>query len=176
MISIYRDPRDAIVSLVVYMRTFKGRNVKRDFFEVEPNFDALSFDDQLLSVMTSNEINKNYFHFYFARINWHRLPNAYGVKYEDLVGAKGGGSDETQLREIEGIAKFIHLPLSPEKAKEIASAIYESKGSEMIEGKVFTSGKIGSWKKFMKPHHKEIFKRKFGDLLIKLGYEKSTRW
>jgi Sulfotransferase domain len=176
LICIYRDPRDALISLVVYMRSFKGEGVKRDFFEVVPNFDSLSFSQQLASVMSSNERQKNYLHYYFARINWHRLPFAYGVKYENLVGSQGGGDDRWQLNEILKIAEYIHTPISLEKGKEIASKIYSSQGKEIIEGKEFVAGKIGSWKKFMNPKHKEHFKLKFGDLLIKLGYEKNDNW
>lgn len=176
MICIYRDPRDAFISLVVYMRSFKGKGVKRDFFEVVPNFDNLSFDEQLLSVMTAPEPHRNYFHFYFARINWHFLPIAYGVKYESLVGSKGGGSDQLQLKEVLNIAEFINFPLTLEGGKEVASSIYCSRGIEMVEGKEFVKGRVGNWKKFMQPIHKEIFKRKFGNLLIKLGYEKNLHW
>lgn len=173
LISIYRDPRDALLSLAVYMRSLKGRGVKRDFFEVVPNFDDLSFSQQLLSLMNSKN---NYFKYYFARLNWHIPSISYGVKYENLVGSQGGGDDALQVQEILNIANHINLPITFEEAQEVASKIYRSSGVEMIEGKEFVHGKIGSWKKFMHPIHKDIFKEQFGDLLITLGYENDKNW
>lgn len=176
LICIYRDPRDAFISLVVYLRTFKGKGIRRDFFEVAPNFDDLSFNEQLLSVMVSKNKQGNYFSFYLTRHNWRTTPIAYGVKYENLVGSHGGGDDALQVQEIVNMAKHINLPITSNQAQEVASKIYHSSGKEIIDGKEFTHGTIGSWKKFMHPVHKEIFKNRFGDLLIKLGYENDKNW
>lgn len=176
LIAIYRDPRDAIVSLVVYMRRFKGQGVVRDFFEVHPSFDHLSFDQQLHSVMTAKGLNKNYFHYYLARVNWHFAPIAYGVRYENLVGSRGGGDDLVQVQEILNICQHINLPITLERAKQIASKIYHSSGVEMIEGKPFYHAQIGSWRNFMSPENKDIFKECFNDVLVKLGYEKDRNW
>ncbi len=176
LICIIRDPRDALVSLIVYLRTYEGQGVKRDFFCVEPEFDSLTFDQQLDSVMTSEKKFGNFFSLYQSRIHWHRLPFAYGVKYENLVGSKGGGNDLLQLEEIVNIAEHINFPIKPKKAREIAAKIYHSSGTVIIDGKVFHHAKIGSWKRFLKPRHKEIFKKVFGNILIELGYEKDLNW
>lgn len=176
LLCIYRDPRDALISLVVYMRSYKGQGQERDFFYVIPEFDDLSFDEQLISVMTSEKKPLNYFSLYFARLNWQLLPFALGVRYENLVGSKGGGDDVQQLKEIMNIAEHINLSLPVKRAREIASTIYHSSGKEMIDGIEFVHGKVGSWKRFMKPVHKEIFKERFGEVLIRLGYEKNNNW
>lgn len=176
MVCIYRDPRDAIVSLVVYLRSFNGQGVYRDFFQVDPDFDQLSFDDQMLSVMTSEGSNKNYFDYYRNRIEWHKLPLSYGVKYENLVGSNGGGDDATQLNEILQIASHINQPITPKKAKKLASSVYRSRGIEYIEGKEFHHAQIGSWKQFLNPQHIQIVKEKFNDVLISLGYEENGDW
>jgi hypothetical protein len=40
----------------------------------------------------------------------------------------------------------------------------------------FRSGKTGEWRKHFTDEHKRIFKDAAGDLLIRLGYEKSNDW
>ena len=40
----------------------------------------------------------------------------------------------------------------------------------------FRSGKIGSWKDEFTSSNKNTFKKKLGNTLIKLGYEKNLNW
>ena len=40
----------------------------------------------------------------------------------------------------------------------------------------FRSGKTGSWREYFTKEHKKLFLDVAGDLLIRLGYEKSNDW
>ncbi len=54
-----------------------------------------------------------------------------------------------------------------------------SKGRELSEEDKkshYRKGVIGDWKNHFKESHKIFFKEKYGDLLIKLGYEKDNDW
>ncbi|MCU0443633.1 MAG: sulfotransferase domain-containing protein [Microscillaceae bacterium] len=48
-------------------------------------------------------------------------------------------------------------------------------GNENIKSH-YRKGQAGDWKNYFKEEHKIIFKEKYGDLLIKLGYEKDLHW
>ena len=51
--------------------------------------------------------------------------------------------------------------------------------SEAIQPKkshTFRSGKTGGWKQHFSDEHKKLFKDVAGDLLVRLGYERSNDW
>lgn len=71
----------------------------------------------------------------------------------------------------------------PEKTLELLSDKYSfkslSKGREIGQEDVkshYRKGKSGDWKNYFKEEHKNYFKQKYGNLLIKLGYEKDLNW
>ena len=49
------------------------------------------------------------------------------VRFENLVGSRGGGSDQAQLNELRKIAKFINAPIKndEQKLKELRSLFWE---------------------------------------------------
>lgn len=176
LISMIRDPRDALVSLVFHLRHFKGKGSLRDFLYVVPNFDELSFDEQLKSVMTHPDSRYNYIELYKNRVKWRTYPNACRVRYERLVGSKGGGDDLLQLVEVVNICRFIGKEENIDECIAIADKIYNQHGDEEADGKLFHHAQIGSWKVFFNDEHKAIAKRRLGQLLINLGYEKNLDW
>lgn len=50
-----------------------------------------------------------------------------------------------------------------------------SKGEENVKSH-YRKGAIGDWKNYFNENHKNIFKEKYGELLITLGYEKNYDW
>ena len=163
---IYRDPRDQVVSLAYYMLS---NNV------VWPNAPKISFDDLLYDLLTEGTtINnapptKNIVTLYHEYLPWLRKPDILSIRFEDLVGSKGGGSDEAQFKTLDRIAKHLGLKVSEEFLQTIPGQLFG--GSQ-----TFREGKIGSWKTHFKPEHKELFKKVAGKLLIDLGYEKGSDW
>lgn len=176
LISIYRDPRDALISHLFYMQTFKGQGTKRDFFSVSNDFDDLSFDDQLTSLILGTGMT-SYLDFYYKRIGWTQDPYCLAVRYEDLVGFIGGGSDELQCQTIVDIANYLNMELSSEKLHYVMDNCYQKQGDDIeIDGQVFKRSSTGNWQMFFKPNHKKLFKKRFGRQLIELGYEKNMAW
>lgn len=176
LISMIRDPRDALVSLVFHLRHFEGKGSLRDFLYVVPNFDELTFDEQLMSVMTHPDPRYNYIELYKNRVKWRTYPNACRVRYERLVGSKGGGDDLLQLVEVVNICRYLGKDVDVDECIEIAGKIYKQHGDEEAEGKVFHHAQIGSWKQFFNDEHKAVAKKHLGQLLINLGYEKNLDW
>jgi hypothetical protein len=85
------------------------------------------------------------------------------VHFEDLVGEKGGGSREKQLRAIKEIARFIAAPLTDERAQEIAENLFGGTHT-------FNRGQIGMWKKIFDPQTAALYEQKLHHLLRLLGY------
>lgn len=171
VIAMHRDPRDALISLLFYMRSYAGKGKKRDFFTVGENFDSLSFDDQLSALILGSNGTESYTKLYKSRIKWTLNSWSLPVKYEDLI-----GDDDQKVRTIYEIADYIGMELTPEKLQYVLDNMYKKDQDITQDGKVFTRASSGNWRVFFKPEHKKIFKKKLGDLLIKLGYEKNSHW
>lgn len=92
------------------------------------------------------------------------------VRFENLVGERGGGTDEAQRTEIERIAAHLGMSLSPAEIDCIIAGAFDTKSP------TFRKGLIGDWRNHFAPEHKAAFKRVAGRLLIELGYEKDSDW
>jgi sulfotransferase 6B1 len=151
---IYRDPRDYLVSLAYWVKSYP---------KMWPELQTLNFD-KLLFMLIKNIPNN-----YTKLLQWRQYPFVYVTTFERLVGTKGNGNLETQLTEIQNIARHIGIPISLLEAKRIAYTLF---------GNTFTfrRGKIGSWKGHFNKKHIKAFKAMAGQLLIDLGYEKNLHW
>ncbi len=109
--------------------------------------------------------------FYKLYLPWMQKKNFYTVKFENLIGAKGGGSDEQQLQEITNIAKHIGVNASIEQIKAVRDQLFGGTAT-------FREGKISGWKQIFTPEMKAAYKAVPGanQLLIDLGYEKDANW
>ena len=102
--------------------------------------------------------------------------------YENLVGPHGGGSNESQMNELNNIAQFLELSINDEKLQNVAEVLYGNEADPFGKGlltelqSTFLNGKVGNWKTVFKEEHKQAFKAKLGPALIALGYEQDDNW
>jgi len=195
---IYRDPRDQIISFIFWVNKFiKNEERASDFslkrildFEANVNvnlsyeaYKDLTFDELILQLIlggcayydVTGIYKPNYKthginDFYKSYFGWFKhYPDFLIIKFEDLVGAKGGGDDKVQFNTIKKIAQNLGKNLSDEEIQKIANNLFGRTWT-------FKDGQIGSWKKYFKPIHKQCFKAVAGQLLIELGYESDLNW
>lgn len=97
--------------------------------------------------------------------------NCLTVRFEDLVGRQGGGSDTKQFEMINKIAKHLNMSVNNDKILEIIHNLFGGSTT-------FNSGQIDGWKKYFTPEVKKAFKAVKGanKLLIDMGYEKNENW
>jgi hypothetical protein len=109
--------------------------------------------------------------FYRIYFPWFKAKNFMVVRFEDLVGEKGGGSAQKQLETVMKIGQHINSPLTPEKALDIIRKLFGGTWT-------FREGQIGGWKKYFTPTVMRAFKSRKGlmQLLVDLGYEKDFNW
>jgi hypothetical protein len=165
---VYRDPRDMVVSLAFFVL-----KQKKEW----PMAQAMSFDDRLLDIITEGKmfyqthppVSNGIAELYGSYFNWLKMPNMLSIRFEDLVGPKGGGTVEAQRKTIRKIVEHLGLNLSEAEIEAVSNKIFGGTFS-------FREGKIGSWKKYFKPIHIEAFKAHAGQTLIDWGYEKDLNW
>lgn len=173
---LVRDPRDMIVSLAYMLH--KSLRTDESIEPVKIMSDLIDASQQHY-IKWGVEIHEAYpiifdegiVNFYNRYFPWLKVKNVKMVRFEDLVGSKGGGSDDVQRHVIDGIARHIGITLSPEKIKYVQENLFGESGT-------FRDGQIGSWKKHFTPEMKAAFKNAAGacQLLINLGYEVDSNW
>lgn len=168
-----RDPRDQIVSMQKWVEShptiwpaFKDMPCK-DIYKLLITNCAPIYSVQF----EGPEVNSltDICSFYQLYLPWQNLDNVLVIKFEDLVGSDGGGSDERQLSILREIANFLDISITYEQLKLIGSRLFGNKYT-------FRKGLIGQWKHAFDHEIIGLFKKYAGQLLIDLGYETCFDW
>jgi hypothetical protein len=171
-ILLLRDPRDIVVSHAFYMvqntlhkhHGYYTGTLKSDEERLMASILGHGGEEDAENPLPSiGQIIGRY-------LPWLKDPSTLVVRFEDLIGAQGGGDDEKQLAEIERIGRFVERPLSQDQARQIARKMY-GKGSL-----TFRKGRVGDWQNHFTEAHKRAFAEVAGDLLAELGYESDMDW
>lgn len=187
-----RDPRDVCIAALYKMREGCWPGFTEGHEEVKAAFQNLSFDEQLHFVINYEyepaeigQIRQLSFSKVFSQaIEYINDPEVLVIRYENLVGEKGNGSHAAQLKELRRLSEFIHLTTTDERLEEISAILYGNYGHNPAERRLklidpqvtFRKGKKGSWVEAFKEEHKEAFKKKFGDVVVQMGYEENNDW
>lgn len=163
---LIRDPRDVVVSNCKYVSEIDTTHYSHKY--------VAQLDDEearLMAVICGIEGAIASVSELWRRFDgWFNDPNTLVLKYEDMVGPRGGGSERSQLKQVAAIAAHVGYELSDEQISAIATNIYSTKSS------TFRSGKTGAWRGSFTDKHVVRFKQLTGDLLVRLGYETSSDW
>lgn len=170
---VLRDPRDTCVSWYHYIMKESAHWCHRYFRE--------GLEDpasRLMAAITGLEPNSETGRPYLASIDGHfrtRLDyledrRFLTVRFEDVVGSRGGGDDMRQREAIFRVAEHLGLKL---RQGDVSNIVGHAFGED---SPTFRKGQIGSWREEMLPEHKTAFKAITGSLLIDLGYEADLDW
>lgn len=162
LLLVVRDPRDAVVSDMHYIRTWPGHPLKKQI-------DALPDDKaRLLELIEGRNGIRNIRDQVLRFSGWKDY--AHTVRFEDAVGAGGGGSDERQLAVVKDIFDYLGMPLNPNGVSTIAANARSEKTQ------TFRTGRVRNWEAVYDEEVKDAFRAIAGDLLIDLGYETGVHW
>jgi len=103
---------------------------------------------------------------------WLSAPDTLSVSFEQLVGSRGGGLDESRWNTIREILNHLECEMTDSEMYDKFS--YDALNPNRAH--TFRKGQIGGWKDAFNEDHKAAFKKEAGDLLIGLGYEKDGQW
>lgn len=170
---IIRDLRDIFASSIHYMVH------KAPDHPLHRYLSSLSSDDERLMVCIRHVPAhcypggvrpKNIENYIESLLPWLDDPNCLTIRFEDLVGSAGGGSDKKQMETVASIVKHLGIELSEQACEEIAAKIFYT-GT-----RTFRKGQIGDWRNHFTEEHKRAFKEFHGNALIRMGYEKDYDW
>ena len=164
---IYRDPRDLLVSQVYFATEMREEHGMHAYYQSLPDVAArlkvaiTGINQDGLRMVSVRER-------YAGVFKWLEQPAVMCIRFEDLIDQR----DATLNAMLDQIEKTGYkIPTPREKSIEILVKAIQPKKSH-----TFRSGKTGGWREHFSDEHKALFKEVAGDLLVRLGYEKSNDW
>lgn len=165
MILQHRDPRDALISLINFVegRTAQGYG---NFYERRV-FNRILLDKPTMADKIEYALRDPYF---LARTEYDKAiwllhhPAVCKVRFEDLVGPKGGGSATNQRKAVSRI--IAHVGATGADVERAADAIFNPRSWS------FHKGQIGAWREAFSARNLDMFDDLYGDVLDQFGYER----
>jgi len=161
VIFMIRDPRDVIVSHAKYVNEIDTTHPSHKVMALLPDEDA-----RLMAVIQGVEGFSAAVDDLWGKYDaWFKHSSVCVVKFEELIGERGGGSEEDQLSTLDRVVKHIGLNLTEGEILDIAHNVFNPRSP------TFRKGATGNWKKHFKEEHILEFNRRAGGLLGRIGYE-----
>lgn len=164
IITIIRDPRDQLISALHWIQ--RGKDIDHIFEVPVDIFNYLAQDIQIDEMMTGELFGYRIFdRAYRLYYGWLELDpsRVLVLRFEDLVGPKGGGSIEKQNEALHKLASRIGITLTDEMAASIGNDLFGISHT-------FRSGQIGEWKSVFTPEQKKRFEEIYSTDLLYLGF------
>jgi len=166
-VCIIRDPRDVAVSSMHYIKQQRGHFAHEAYTSLPSDHARLllSIRGGELAGHRLRSLGERYRQF----SGWGQDPNTVVVRFEDLVGPKGGGSAAVQRRTVERVAAHLDLGLDEQGVVSVTENLFGV-------GRTFRKGQIGGWRDEFSQEHERAAREVAGALLVELGYEEGQGW
>lgn len=163
---IFRDPRDVVVSHVFYVTEMETRHVHHAYYRSLPGFDS-RLEASILGRPDSDIEFPNIADRFAPYLGWLERKEVLKIHFEDLIHAR----EATLTSIMDHLLSRVTL----QTPRRLILASLEA-SINPTKSPTFRSGKTGEWRKYFTDEHKKLFKEAAGDLLLKLGYEKTNDW
>lgn len=151
---IYRDPRDILVSESNWFH-------KPENSPLAGYLSGLSREERLLRLVDDPWLLGSIRDRVGAFIPWLDFPNVIPLSFEELVGARGGGSERAQLDLIWALQLKLRAVGRP---RDIADKVFNPRSP------TFSEGRVGAWREQLTPRVKEKLDGLGTDYLEAYGY------
>lgn len=168
VVCVLRDPRAIVASHMHYVKKWKKHFFHKEYMALPSDEDRMRFSltGGKLGKHTVAPIHERYLNFK----GWMRDKNAVVVKFEDIVGKSGGGSDAAQFDAVSKVAKHLGINLTNELITRIQKELFGSKKTD-IQSETFRKGKIDSWCNELSEELLDLLDNELSELLVELDYQ-----
>ena len=167
---VYRDLRDVVISSAKWNQK-EMRSYLYNFFN-----DSSLDDHQRIAALISgiplcttlgSSISKDPLDQQFRQFSgWLNDPDTLAVRFEELVGSRGGGDDQLRFDAVDRILRHAGVEMSP---SEIAHRFSVEK-LDPRESQTFHRGMINTWREEFTPELAAAFEHQAGELNRSIGY------
>lgn len=184
VVFLYRDPRAHIVSKLHFLKKTPAHPWHRYFTEevgddrqclqrliegipqedVDRFFPSLRIDHPVSPRAPASPLPAGINWVFGTFASWLDDPNCLSVRFEDLVGPRGGGSRERQLEVIGNLLEFTGVDPRSADPESVADALYDERAT------TFRTGRVDAWKEDLDSESYNLFMRVSAPLLELFGY------
>lgn len=172
VIHIVRNPRDVALSFVNY-------SIKNDFWYADVLKKYKTTQEQIIAFLKGIKkrffIAKGFYAFQFNAVanlrqgvencsGWLQDERVCFVRFEDLIGPKGGGDSAIQDKTIIKILDYLEIEASEDVVKNIKDNIFDRKSN------TFSKGQIDSWKEVFDESVEKVYKKEIAEKAKMFGY------
>lgn len=167
MLTILRDPRAVVLSGTHYVMDARQLKDRDEALEMFPDFASV-----LRAMVHGNGEPGDRFYFpeigarYKAYADWVDSPVGLTVRFEDLIGGRGGGSDDQQVGQVAAIVEFLGYGDGTASATEVAERLFSEKAI------TFRAGSIDSWRTELPAELAREIEERCADSMSRLGYDR----
>ena len=167
---IVRDPRDVAVSYVHYVCK-EPTHFHHEYYTTRLH----TFDERLAATIQGFEpgplrdIGLRSLQANVTRYTSWLESGVTCVRFEDLIGHRGGGTQEAQINAVSLIASAVDRELSDHKTRAIAERAFST------EAQTFRSGKTQGWVNEFSAQHVELCSDGLDDAIAAFGYQRTSR-
>ncbi len=167
-IFVYRDPRDAVVSSVLYATKMNPKHAMHRYYN-----EQLSTMEARIAVairgLDDPDLPYSGVHQRFEKyLGWLEQPDVLCLRFEDLQTQREAAFG--QILDYLAARGWQNQPPREVALRALHAAIQPRKSG------TYRKGTPGGWREHFTEANKALFKEVAGDLLIQLGYEKDTNW
>lgn len=175
LIMMIRDPRDVVLSWLTHQSSRPDLAPSFSCFYYYNSFSSMSEKiSAAIKGLPQSNIGRNSYvpsilEIFDTKIDWLAVEDVCAIKYEEIVGSRGGGCDKLQMNCLMRLCAYLGVSFHESELVSMARNIY---GGSLT----FNKGKVGSWRDVFTSEHRDLFKQVTGDLLIRTGYEVDDNW
>lgn len=167
-ITIVRDPRDVCVSDYHYIMKNANHRLHWAYREMSSDADRLMASivgmasARLGGAEPSLDIGRHYENF----VGWGHWSGGIVIRFEDLIGACGGGDDHLQRAAVEKVVEYLGIDVDTSQVDRVVDDLFSR------NARTFRRGQIGDWRDEFGRNHRMAFERVAGHVLGAFGYER----
>lgn len=163
---IFRDPRDVVVSHVFYVTNMEARHIHHEYYQSLPDFNV-RLNVSIMGRPDAGIEFPNIADRFAPYLGWLERDEVLSIHFEDLIHERAAALHRVLDHFLD------HVPLRMQRQRILG---FLEASIDPRRSPTFRSGKTGEWREHFTEPHKEMFKDIAGDLLVRLGYERSKDW
>lgn len=164
-VMMVRDPRDIAVSQFKYIAEMDvGHPLHRYYSSISSEREGLQLVIHGLADRLPNYEGARPFVWRLRQyFSWADHP-CHVVRFEDLVGPAGGGSESTQIEALREMTEWIGVQVGENELQKVASRLFSS------TARTFRKGKAGEWRKHLNGEMEDVIVTGLEPWMQRFGY------